>query len=110
MAAGPGNGVSCGASETAAPGECTRRRIALAGRRLHLADGSRVSKPRSTGIDWRGHGTLDLGRGGFSYLELTDKHGTQALDRGTPYSSEIRIGDRNYARVPVLRGFPAQSG
>jgi hypothetical protein len=80
------------------------------GRSLRLADGSCVSKPGSTGTDWRVHGVFDLGRGGFSHLELTDRHGAEALERGTPQPGEIRIGDRNYARAPVLRRFRAQSG
>ena len=80
------------------------------GRSLRLADGTCVSKPGSTGTDWRVHGVFDLGRGGFSHLELTDKHGAEALERGAPLAGEIRIGDRNYARAPVLRRFRAQSG
>jgi hypothetical protein len=80
------------------------------GRTLRLADGTCVSQPGSTGTDWRVHGVFDLGRGGFSHLELTDQHGAEALERGTPHPGEIRIGDRNYARAPVLRRFCAQSG
>jgi len=80
------------------------------GRTLRLADGTCVSKPGSTGTDWRVHGVFDLGRGGFSHLELTDQHGAEALERGAPHPGEIRIGDRNYARAPVLRRFRAQSG
>jgi len=80
------------------------------GRTLRLADGSCVSKPGSKGTDWRVHGVFDLGRGGFSHLELTDQHGAEALERGAPHPGEIRIGDRNYARAPVLRRFRAQSG
>ncbi|MGC1459676.1 MAG: transposase [Steroidobacteraceae bacterium] len=79
------------------------------GRTLRLADGTCVSKPGSTGTDWRVHGVFDLGRGGFSHLELTDKHGAEALERGAPHPGEIRIGDRNYARARVLRRFRAQS-
>ncbi len=79
------------------------------GRTLRLADGTCVSKPGSTGTDWRVHGVFDLGRGGFSHLELTDQHGAEALERGAPHPGEIRIGDRNYARAPVLRRFRAQS-
>jgi len=77
---------------------------------LRLADGTCVSKPGSTGTDWRVHGVFDLGRGGFSRLELTDAHGAEVLERGASHPSEIRIGDRNYARAPVLRRFRAQSG
>jgi hypothetical protein len=80
------------------------------GRTLRLADGTCVSKPGSTGTDWRVHGVFDLGRGGFSHLELTDQHGAEALDRGAPLPGEIRIGDRNYARASVLRRVRAQSG
>jgi len=81
-----------------------------AGRTLRLADGTCVSKPGSKGTDWRVHGVFDLGSGGFSHLELTDKHGAEALDRGAPLAGEIRIGDRNYARVPVLKRFLAAGG
>jgi Transposase DDE domain len=80
------------------------------GRSLRLADGTCVSKPGSTGTDWRIHGVFDLGRGGFSHLELTDQHGAEALGRGAPHPGEIRIGDRNYARASVLRRFRAESG
>jgi len=80
------------------------------GRILRLADGTCVSKPGSQGADWRIHGVFDLGRGGFSHLELTDQHGAEALERGAPLAGEIRIGDRNYARAPVLHRFLSQSG
>lgn len=84
-------------------------RLRWPGRTLRLADGTCVSKPGSKGTDWRVHGVLDLGSGGFSHLELTDKHGAEALDRGAPVPGEIRIGDRNYARVPVLKRFLAEA-
>ncbi len=80
------------------------------GRMLRLADGTCVSKPGSKGTDWRVHGVFDLGRGGFSHLELTDQHGAEALERGASLAGEIRIGDRNYARVPVLKRFLAAGG
>ena len=79
------------------------------GRTLGLADGTCVSKPGSKGTDWRVHGVFDLGSGGFSHLELTDKHGAEALERGAPLAGEIRIGDRNYARIPVLQRFLTES-
>jgi hypothetical protein len=80
------------------------------GRILRLADGSCVSRPGSTGTDWRIHGVFDLGRGGFSHLELTDQQGGEALARGAPLAGEIRIGDRNSARAAVLRRVRAESG
>ncbi len=79
------------------------------GRTLRLADGTCISKPGSKGTDWRVHAVFDLGSGGFSHLELTDKHGAEALERGAPLAGEIRIGDRNYARVPALKRFLADA-
>lgn len=80
------------------------------GRSIRLADGTCVSKLGSKGTDWRVHGVFDLGSGGFSHLELTDKHGGEAVDRGTLLAGEIRIGDRGYARAPALRRFLATDG
>ena len=77
------------------------------GRRLRIADGSCVSKPGSRGTDWRVHGVYDLGAGGFSHLELTDKHGGEALDRGAGVEGEIRIADRGYSAAKALRRFVA---
>jgi hypothetical protein len=78
-----------------------------AGRVLRLADGTCVSKPGSKGTDWRVHGVFDLGSGGFSHLELTDKHGAEALERGPP------AGGGDPHRRPQLcpgAGFEAISG
>ena len=85
-------------------------RLRLPGRTLRLADGTCVSKPGGKGTDWRVHGVFDLGSGGFSHLELTDKHGAEALERGAPIAGEIRIGDRGYAKAPVLKRFLAAGG
>ena len=74
---------------------------------LRIADGSSVSKPGSRGTDWRVHGVYDLGAGGFSHLELTDRHGGEALDRGAGVEGEIRIADRGYSAAKALRRFVA---
>ncbi len=37
------------------------------------------------------HGVYDLGAGGFSHLELTDKHGGEALDRGAGVEGERQM-------------------
>lgn len=70
------------------------------GRVLRIADSTSLSQPASQGTDWRLHGVYDLGRGGFSHLELTDAHGGEALDRGKPVAGEIRVADRNFANAP----------
>ena len=80
------------------------------GRILRASDGTCISKRGSKGTDWRVHGVYDLGRGGFSHLDLTDGHGAEAIDRGAPIPGEMRIGDRNYATAPSLHRFCQDSG
>jgi hypothetical protein len=79
------------------------------GRILRNADGSCFREPGSKTVSWRLHAVYDLGRGGFSHLELTDKHGAEAIERGAPIPGEIRIGDRNFARAASLHRFRQQS-
>src|SRR5580693_9181249 len=88
------------------PGCCFR----WPGRILRISDGSCVSKPGSKGTDWRVHAVYDLGAGGFSHFELTDKHGAEALDRGAAVPGEIRIGDRNYSSAKALRRYVESVG
>ena len=72
---------------------------------LRVCDGTSLSKQASKGTDWRVHGVYDLGRGGFTHLEVTDSHGGEALDRGEPVPGEIRIGDRGYANAQAWQRF-----
>jgi len=73
------------------------------GRRLRLVDGTCVSRPGSTGTDWRVHVSYDLAGGRFSHFEVTDRHAAEDLRRGPVAPGEIRIADRNYARLKGLR-------
>ena len=75
------------------------------GRVLRVSDGTSLSKQASKGFDWRVHGVYDLGRGGFTHLEVTDSHGGEALDRGKPVAGEIRIADRGYANAQAWQRF-----
>jgi hypothetical protein len=79
------------------------------GRFLRAVDGTHVNQPGSKGTDWRIHSVFDLGTGGFSHLELTDKHGAESIERGAPIAGEIRIGDRNYGSAKALHGLRMQS-
>lgn len=80
-----------------------------AGRILTAGDGTDIKQRASKGTDWRIHAVFDLGAGGFSHLELTDKHGAEAATRGAPACHEVRIMDRNFARAPALWQFRQQS-
>ena len=88
-----------------APGGAVR----WAGRTLRLSDGSCFREPGAKTASWRLHAVYELGRGGFSQLELTDKHGGETVERGPPMVGEIRIGDRGFARAPSLHRFRQQS-
>jgi hypothetical protein len=83
--------------------------VCWAGRTLRLSDGSCFREPGAKTTSWRLHGVYDLGRGGFSHLELTDQHGGETIERGAPVPGEIRIGDRGFARAPSLHRFRQQS-
>jgi hypothetical protein len=88
-----------------APGAAVR----WVGRILRNADGSCFRERGSKTASWRLHAVYDLGCGGFSHLELTDRHGAEAIERGAPIPGEIRIGDRGFARAPSLHRFRQQS-
>ncbi len=75
------------------------------GRCLHLTDSSSISQRGSTGTDWRLHAVYDLGRGGFSHLELTDRRGAETLNRGMPIKSEVEIADRGYAKARDMAAY-----
>jgi hypothetical protein len=75
------------------------------GRVLRVSDSTSLSEQASKGTDWRVHGVYDLGRGGFTHLEVTDSHGGEALDRGEPVAGEIRIADRGYANAQAWQRY-----
>jgi hypothetical protein len=75
------------------------------GRVLRVSDSTSLSQPASKGTDWRVHGVYDLGRGGFSHLQVTDGRGGEALDRGKPVAGEIRLGDRGFANAQAWQRF-----
>lgn len=75
------------------------------GRILRASDGSCFREPGGQTASWRLHAVYDLGRGGFSHLELTEQGGAEAIDRGAALAGEVRIGDRNFARPRPLHRF-----
>jgi hypothetical protein len=80
------------------------------GRCLHLCDGSSLSQRGSKGTDWRIHATYDLGRGGFSHLELTDGKGAEALRRAVCDDGGVMIADRGFAKAGEMATFRVGSG
>ena len=77
-------------AERASPPEgCTRR--------LRLVDATTVSKPGSTGTDWRVHLGMDLGAFQIDHIELTDERGGETLKRFHFGHGDLVIADRGYA-------------
>jgi hypothetical protein len=83
--------------------------VRWAGRVVRNADGSCFRMRGSETTDWRLHAVYDLGRGGFSHLELTDQRGSEAITRGSALPGEIRIGDRYFAKAGRLHQFRQES-
>jgi hypothetical protein len=75
----------------------------LAGRRLRIADGSVVTRPGSTGTDWRLHALYDPAAGRFTDLVLTDGHGAEGFGRVAVAAGDVVLGDRGYARPLDLK-------
>ena len=84
--------------------------VRWAGRILRASDGTCIRERGSTTTDWRVHAVYDLGRGGFSHLELTDHRGAEAITRGAPIAGEIRIADRYFGRAGALQQFRQHGG
>lgn len=71
----------------------------LAGRRvrLRLIDASVITRPGSTGTDWRIHLGFDVGALRLDEFEITDAQGGETLARHTAAPGEIEVADRGYA-------------
>jgi hypothetical protein len=71
----------------------------LAGRpvRLRLIDASVITRPGSTGTDWRVHLSFDVGALRLDEFEITDAHGGESLLRHALAAGDLVVVDRGYA-------------
>jgi hypothetical protein len=72
------------------------------GYRITLIDATTISKPGSTGTDWRLHLSYNLDNLAIQALDLTDSSGGETLRRFSVNLGEIVICDRGYAHRPGL--------
>jgi len=77
---------------------------------VRLLDATSISRPGSTGTDWRVHLSWDLGCQRITGIELTDAHGAESLARFPVQPGEIRVGDRGYAYANSLGPVLAAQG
>ena len=78
------------------------------GRPVRLTDGTVISAP--DGARWRLHATYDPAAARLTDLEITGLTGAERLARGRVVPDEIRIADRNYARLADMRHILDQGG
>jgi hypothetical protein len=71
-----------------------------AGKPIRLIDATTISRPGSTGTDWRVHLGFDLPRLAIDRIELTDGTGGESLRRLPMSPGDVLIGDRGYAQRP----------
>ena len=80
----------------------------LEGLIVRLLDATVISKPGSTGTDWRAHLSLNLGQLRMDGIEITDQHSGETFARFPAQQHEIRVGDRGYCFAsglgPLLAG------
>jgi hypothetical protein len=69
---------------------------------VRVVDATVVSKPGSTGTDWRIHLGLDLRALAIRSLELTGVEGGESFRRLAVEAGEIILGDRGYAHAEGL--------
>ena len=67
---------------------------------VRIIDASVVSRPGSTGTDWRLHLGLDLQRLCINSVQLTGPEGGESFARHEFHAGEIVVGDRGYGRRP----------
>ena len=72
------------------------------GLRVRLLDATTLSKPGSTGTDWRVHVAYDLALHRLASVEITDRSGGESLTRFHVGPGELVVADRVYA---TRRGF-----
>ena len=89
-----------------------RNRSELAGCpvRLRLVDATVITRPGSKGTDWRVHVSLDLGRGCFDGLEVTDGKGGESLIRHPTSPNDILVADSGYSHRRGIGSVLASGG
>lgn len=77
---------------------------------VRLVDATVVSKPGSTGTDWRLHVGLDLARQSIRSVEVTGVEGGETFRRLSVEPGEVVVGDRCYSHAPGLASVLDQGG
>ncbi len=77
------------------------------GLRPRAVDGTTVQGPASTGTEWRVHYALDLIELNCDWVELSDVHGAELLERVPMRKGDVLLADRYYLRPAGVRAAAA---
>lgn len=80
------------------------------GLRLRLVDATTISRPGSSGTDWRVHLGFNLRSLAIDHVELTDQSGGETLTRFQFAPGDVVLGDRGYAHRRGLHSVRRQEG
>lgn len=80
------------------------------GYRVRAVDTTTVSRPGSTGTDWRVHFSINLVDLQCDFLEVTDAHGGETFRRVPVAASDLLLGDRCYGTPPGIAHVVGASG
>jgi hypothetical protein len=78
--------------------------------RLRLVDATTISRPGSSGTDWRVHLGFNLRSLAIDHVELTDQSGGETLTRFQFAPGDVVLGDRGYAHRRGLHSVQQQEG
>lgn len=78
--------------------------------RLRLVDATAITRPGSTGTDWRVHLGFCLSSLCIDQIELTDSSGGETLKRFSIGPGELVLGDRGYAHRAGLHSVRQSGG
>jgi hypothetical protein len=78
--------------------------------RLYLVDATSVSRPGSTGTDFRLHLKLDLGRLAIEQVTLTGVDGGESLKQYEVAPGDLLVGDRGHAHRQGIAAVVAAGG
>lgn len=78
--------------------------------RLRLLDATCVSKPGSTGTDFRLHVNVSLPDRKITEADLTDAHGGESLSRFTVRAGDVMVADRCYGTANSVAHVAAGDG
>ena len=84
--------------------------VAEGGLRLRLVDATCISRPGSSGTDWRVHLLFDVGRMAIQDFQVTDASGGESLSRFSVEPGEVVVGDRGYIHRRGFAHILAQGG